>query len=78
MTMKIRPFKGLQNGIENPTEFLEELSWAYRWEHKVDEPNNQEERRSYFSEIHRILFWSNLKDNAERWYSKLPTTTKGD
>ncbi len=78
MTVKIRPFKGLQNGIENPIEFLEELSWAYRREHKVDEPHDQEERKSYISETHRRLFRSNLEDNAERWYSKLSTTTKGD
>ena len=29
------------------------------------------------SETHRILFRSNLEDNAERWHSKLTTTTKG-
>ena len=78
MTIKIRPFKGLQNGIENPTEFLEELNWAYRREHKTDEPIDPEEKQSYFSETHRILFRGNLEDNAERWYSKLPNTTKGD
>ncbi len=44
MIVKIRLFKGLQNGIENPAEFLEELSWAYRREYKVDEPNDPEER----------------------------------
>lgn len=66
MTVKIRSFKGLQNGIENPIEFLEELSWAYEREHKVDEPHDQEERKSYISETHRILFRSDLEDNAER------------
>ena len=78
MTVKIRPFKGLQNGIKNLIEFLEELSWAYRREHKVDEPNNQEERTNYISETHRIFIRSNLEDNTKQWYSKLSTTTKGD
>lgn len=30
------------------------------------------------SQRHRILFRSNLEDNAERWYSKLPAATKGN
>ena len=36
------------------------------------------DRQSYISETHRILVCSNLEDNAERWYSKLPAATKGD
>lgn len=66
---KIRPSKGLQNGIENPTDFLEELNWAYRREYRD---------RATFQKTHRILFCSNLGDSAERWYSKLPAATKGD
>lgn len=71
MTTKIRPFKGLQNGIKNLTELLEEANWAY-------EPTDLAQRQSYISETHGILFRSNLKDRGERWYSKLPAVTKGD
>lgn len=54
------PFKGLQNGIESPTKFLEELSWAYRREHKPEEPTDPVQRQGYISEKHRILFAASL------------------
>ena len=72
ITIKIHLFKNLQNSIENSTKFLQELNWAYRREHKTDDPTNPKNKQSYFSDIHYILFRSNLKDNAKQWYSKLP------
>lgn len=47
MSVKVRMFKGLQNGIENPKDFLEELNWIYKREHKVDEPANGMEKDEY-------------------------------
>lgn len=46
IAVKIRPFKGLQNGIENPTELLEKLKWYNRREHKSEEPTDPTERQS--------------------------------
>ena len=66
MKVKIRQFKGLQNGIENSTESVKELNWAYRREHMSDEPIDSAEKQSYISETHRILFCNNLEENAER------------
>lgn len=40
MTVKIRPFKGLQNSIKNLTEFLEELGLVYKQKQKVDKPHD--------------------------------------
>ena len=76
MSVKIRMFKGLQNGIENPKEFLEELNWIYKREHKADELANDAEKAEYISETWRILFRSNLEGKAELWYSKLPPAIK--
>ena len=56
MIVRIYLFKSLQNGIENPIEFLEELSWAYRQKHKVDKLNDQEEKKNYISKIHQLFF----------------------
>ena len=76
MSVKIRMFKGLQNGIENPKEFLEELNWIYKREHKADESADDTEKAEYISETRRILFRSNLEGKAELWYSKLPPAIK--
>ena len=65
MSVKIPMFKGLQNGIENPKEFLEELNWIYKCEHKADKPANNAEKAEYISEIRRILFRSNLEEKVE-------------
>ncbi|MCJ1348929.1 hypothetical protein MMC31_007162 [Peltigera leucophlebia] len=51
MTVRIRPFKGLQNGIENTTELLEELNWAYRREYKYDEPNLEDNAEQWYNEV---------------------------
>lgn len=72
------PFKGLQNGIENPTKFFEELSWAYRREHKPEEPTDPVQRQGYISEKHRILFCSKLDGNGDRLYSRFPAATEED
>ena len=70
--MKIRPFKGLQNGTKNPIEFLKEFSWAYKQKHKVNKPNNQKKEGvifqkhiKYFSEATLKIILSNGIVNSQ-------------
>lgn len=56
MSVKIQMLKGFQNGIENLKEFLKELNWIYKREHKADEVASNTEKAEYILEIWRILF----------------------
>ncbi|MCJ1470256.1 hypothetical protein MMC07_008901 [Pseudocyphellaria aurata] len=75
---KIRVFKGLQNGKEDPKEFLEDLDWAYKQDHQANEPSNDAEKSKYEMMTKRILFRQNLEEDAYEWYSDLETEEKGD
>lgn len=65
MSVKIQMFKGLQNGIQHPKEFLKKLNWIYKREHKADELASDTEKAEYISEIRQILFQSHLEGKAE-------------
>ena len=37
---KIRPFKGLRDGKEDPKEYIEDIEWAYEQDYKAKEPKS--------------------------------------
>ena len=73
---KIRPFKGLKDGKENPEEYLEDIEWAYDQDYQNNEPVNGEAAAAYKSKTHRILFRQNLEEKAREWYGDLDMDVK--
>ena len=83
---KIRSFKGLRDGKEDPMEYIEDIEWAYEQDFKAKEPrdltspNNppQAPTIAYYNKTHRILFRQNLESDAFEWYSDLDGDLKQD
>ena len=82
---KIRVFKGLRDGKEDPNEFIEDLEWAYDQDYKSKEPrpsasNNHEANdvavQEFRNRTHRILFRQHVSDSAWDWYSDLDPEVK--
>ena len=70
MTSRIKQFYGHQDGHEDAEEYLEDIDDAVDRSKTSDEQDLDRERR--------ILFRQNLLDKAERWYSRLPRSTRSD
>lgn len=70
MISRIKQFYGHQDGHEDAEEYLEDIDYAVDRSKTSDEQDLDRERR--------ILFRQNLLDKAERWYSKLPRSTRTD
>ena len=70
MTSRIKQFYGHQDGHEDAEEYLEDIDYAVEHSKTGDTQDLDRERR--------ILFRQNLLDKAERWYSKLPRSTRTD
>lgn len=65
--VKIRPFRGLRDGKEDPQEYIETSGGPTRRSTKAREsPTSSIEARAY-----RLLFRQNLEDDAYVWYSDL-------
>lgn len=75
---KIRAFRGLRDGKEDPNEYLEDIEWAYEQDYQSREPDAAEARTQYSNKTHRILFRQNLEDEAFTWYSDLDGEIKQD
>lgn len=75
---KLRPFKGLRDGKENPEEFLEDLGWMYTQDYESSEPKDETAGAAYRSKTHRILFRNYLEDKASTWYADLDISHKSD
>ncbi|KAL8825271.1 MAG: hypothetical protein Q9170_007862, partial [Blastenia crenularia] len=75
---KIRPFKGLRDGKEDPEEYLEDLDWAYEQDYEDKEASYGDavEKQQFKNKTFRILFRQNLEDKAAQWYKELDYTTK--
>ena len=67
---KIRPFKGLRNGREDPSEYIEDLEWLHDQHYKG---NGSEPDKTL-----RLLFRQNLEDAAYDWYVDLEKETKNN
>jgi len=75
---KIRAFKGLRDGKEDPAEFIEDIEWAYEQDYKPREPAEKDAQTAFYNKTHRILFRQNLDDDAFVWYSDLDGELKQD
>ena len=66
MPTKIRAFRGLKNGREDPAEFIEDIDWAYEQDHQMSEQNLGSEvaQKAFREKTYRILFRQNLDDKA--------------
>ena len=67
---KIRPFKGLRNGREDPSEYIEDLEWLHEQHYKANGPEPDKTLR--------LLFRQNLEDAAYDWYIDLEKETKNN
>lgn len=77
MGSKIRPFRGLKNGKQDPNEFLEDIEWAYNQEYSRRSPTNGG-GEAYKDRTLRILFRRNLEAKAVDWYADLDPEVKAD
>ena len=75
---RIKPFKGLKNGKEDPIEFLEDLEWAYEQSYEDKTPADPIEAAVYLSRTHRVLFRQALEGKAADWYADLEPDVKTD
>ena len=80
---KIRAFKGLRNGREDPNEYLEDIEWAYEQDFKGKEPatavdGSDELATTFSNKTRRILFHQHLQEKAEAWNSDLDSDIKVD
>jgi len=57
---KIRPFKGLRDGRENPQEYLEDIEWAYEQDCQSNESSGDEANQVYSNKTHRIMFFDTV------------------
>jgi len=73
---KIRSFKGLKDGREDPAEYLEDIEWAYAQDFSSNEPGAAVE--AYRSKTFRILFRQNLEHKAHDWYRELDSEVKNN
>ena len=73
---KIRGFRGLRDGKEDPNEYLEDIEWAYEQDYESREPDSQDGKAHYYNKTHRILFRQHLQDDAFAWYSELDSELK--
>lgn len=65
MPTLIRPFRGVQNNLEDPEEYIEGLEWAYAQDFQLAETSdNLEARQVYINKTYRILFRNNLEGTA--------------
>lgn len=85
MPTKIRIFRGLRDGKEDPMEFLEDVDWAYEQDYKGKEPASSQSEAgasspvmTFYHKTHRMLFRQHIEDDAYIWYSDLDTEIKGD
>lgn len=71
---KIRAFKGLRDGKEDPVEYIEDIEWNAERQLKQD----GNESASEADKTHRLLFRQNLEADAYDWYSDLDKATKSE
>lgn len=77
MPTLIRPFRRVQDNLEDPDECIESLEWAFTQDFQSAEPtNNVEAKQGYINQTYRILFRNNLEGNAAAWYSNLGPTAR--
>ena len=70
--VKIRPFRGLKDGKEDPQEYIEDIEWANERDRGDDATDLVADK------AHRLLFRQNLEDDAWTWYTDLDRETKQD
>ena len=79
MPTSIRPFRGVQNNLEDPDEYIEDLEWAYAQDYQSAEPfHNVEAKQIYINKTYRILFRNNLEEKAVEWYLNLGASIRKD
>ena len=70
---KIRSFRGLRDGKEDPTEYIEDLEWEYEQHYQTNDPMGSNKDRAM-----KILFRQNLDDDAYQWYAEQEAEIKQD
>ncbi len=79
MPTSIRLFRGVQDSLEDPDEYIKDLEWAYAQDYQSAEPsNNPEAKQIFINKTYRILFRNHLEGKAVEWYSNLSATTRKD
>ncbi|MCJ1346903.1 hypothetical protein MMC31_005123 [Peltigera leucophlebia] len=79
MPTLIRHFRGVQDNLEDPDEYIEDLEWAYSQDFQSAEPtNNIEAKQMYTNKTYRILFRNNLEGRAVECYSNLGAPIRKD
>lgn len=72
---KIRPFKGLRDGKEDPAEYIEDLEWVYDQDYRGKNPTND---ATITEKSYRLLFRQHLEADAYDWYTDLDKDIKQD
>ena len=72
---KIRPFKGLRDGKEDPTEYIEDLEWVYDQDYRGKNPTND---ATITEKSYRLLFRQHIEADAYDWYTDLDKDIKQD
>lgn len=75
MPTSIQPFRGVQDNLKDPDEYIEDLEWAYTQDYQsVEPPHNPEARQTYINKTFRILFRNHLEGRVGRMVLELSTS----
>ncbi len=65
MPISTRPFRGVQDNLKDPDEYIKDLEWAYAQNYQSLEPsNNPEAKQIFINKTYRILFRNHLEGKA--------------
>lgn len=79
MPTSIQPFRRVEDNLEDPDEYIEDLEWIYSQDYQSAEPShNPEARQTYINKTFRILFRNHLEEKAVEWYSNLAPPIRKD
>ncbi len=75
MPTSIRLFRGVQDNLENPDEYIKDLEWAYAQDYQsAGSFNNPEAKQMFINKMYKILFYNHLEGKAVKYYSNLSAT----
>lgn len=79
MPTSIKPFRGVQDNLEDPDEYIEDLEWIYSQDYQSAEPSQSlDAKQTYVNKTFRILFRNHLEGKAVEWYSNLAPPIRKD
>jgi hypothetical protein len=73
----IKTFWNKKNERKNLEEYLKNIEFIYQTNYKAQK-EHEEHKIKYKKNVHKILFWQNLREEVEKWYFDLKKRMKND